>query len=402
LEKRLEFPFETWSALTEELPENAFFIGLTSVHWREAWKYGERAYRYCQHDVGHAIAAISVAGAGLGWEANLLDDIGTGDIADLLGVIDPMGAEIEHPDCLIAVTPRGESRGSITLSEDTINLFRSSPWKGTPNQLSPNHVDWSIIDDVAEAAAKPRTSDTYPPYTVPHLVSSSYERDLSLRKIIHQRRSAQVMDGRTEMKRNDFYRILERTLPGPGKIPFNTLPWPASVHLLLFVHRVCDVAPGIYFLVRDRQQNKYLRSVMRKEFSWTKPADSPGDLDLYLLAEDDTRDLSRTLSCHQHIASDGSFSLGMIAEFEGSLQRYGAWFYPRIFWECGLIGQVLYLEAEAAGVRGTGIGCFFDDPVHDVLGLNSTQYQSLYHFTVGTPVEDRRLTTLPAYPGKRA
>jgi hypothetical protein len=64
-----------------------------------------------------------------------------------------------------------------------------------------------------------------------------------------------------------------------------------------------------------------------------------------------------------------------------------------------MIGQVLYLEAGAAGVRGTGIGCFFDDPVHDLLGLETGQFQSLYHFTVGHPVEDTRLTTLPAYPG---
>jgi len=35
----------------------------------------------------------------------------------------------------------------------------------------------------------------------------------------------------------------------------------------------------------------------------------------------------------------------------------------------GAIGQVLYLEAEAAGVRATGIGCFYDDPVHQVYGL---------------------------------
>jgi SagB-type dehydrogenase family enzyme len=27
---------------------------LTSIVWREAWKYGERAYRYCLHDIGHA------------------------------------------------------------------------------------------------------------------------------------------------------------------------------------------------------------------------------------------------------------------------------------------------------------------------------------------------------------
>ena len=35
-------------------------VALTSIHWREAWKYGERAFRYCQHDLGHAIAAVSI------------------------------------------------------------------------------------------------------------------------------------------------------------------------------------------------------------------------------------------------------------------------------------------------------------------------------------------------------
>ena len=57
----------------------------------------------------------------------------------------------------------------------------------------------------------------------------------------------------------------------------------------------------------------------------------------------------------------------------------------------------LPFEAEAAGVRSTGIGCFFDDPVHDVLGLRGHAFQSLYHFTVGKPVEDTRLTTEPGY-----
>jgi len=62
-----------------------------------------------------------------------------------------------------------------------------------------------------------------------------------------------------------------------------------------------------------------------------------------------------------------------------------------------MIGQVLYLEAEAAGVRATGIGCFFDDAMHELLGLKDRTLQSLYHFTTGGPVEDERLTTLPPY-----
>ena len=107
------------------------------------------------------------------------------------------------------------------------------------------------------------------------------------------------------------------------------------------------------------------------------------------------------MSCGQAIAADGAFSLGMIVRFEESLKEHGAWFYRRLFWETGMIGQILYLEAEAAGVRSTGIGCFFDDPVHDVLGLRGMQYQSLYHFTVGGPTEDTRLTTLPPYDMNR-
>ena len=73
---------------------------------------------------------------------------------------------------------------------------------------------------------------------------------------------------------------------------------------------------------------------------------------------------------------------------------------PRLYWECGLIGQMLYLEAEALGLRGTGIGCFFDDAVHQLVGQQGPALADLYHFTVGGAVEDPRLTTLPAYPAE--
>ena len=47
-------------------------VALSSIYWREAWKYGGRAFRYCQHDVGHAIGTLRVAAATLGWSAALL------------------------------------------------------------------------------------------------------------------------------------------------------------------------------------------------------------------------------------------------------------------------------------------------------------------------------------------
>ena len=81
------------------------------------------------------------------------------------------------------------------------------------------------------------------------------------------------------------------------------------------------------------------------------------------------------------------------SSFDGSLQEVGREERERD----RHIDQVLYLEAEAASIRSTGIGCYFDDPVHEVFGISSRDWQSFYHFTVGGPVEDKRLTTLPAY-----
>ena len=131
-----------------------------------------------------------------------------------------------------------------------------------------------------------------------------------------------------------------------------------------------------------------------REFLWEAADDR---LPFFCLARGDCRRMAERLSCDQAIASDGFFSLGMIAEFDASLEEYGPSFYRQLFWESGMVGQVLYLEAEAAGARATGIGCFYDDPVHDVLGLTGHAFQSLYHFTVGMPVEDSRLTTEPGY-----
>jgi nitroreductase len=152
-------------------------------------------------------------------------------------------------------------------------------------------------------------------------------------------------------------------------------------------------------LVRDVSQTRVLKKTLRREFEWARPPACPEELPLYRLAEGDARDMAKQIACQQDIASDGCFSLAMIAEFKAPLEKHGAWFYPRLYWEAGLIGQLLYLEAEAAGLRSTGIGCFFDDPVHKLLGLENEEFQDLYHFTVGGPVEDTRLTTLPAYPG---
>jgi hypothetical protein len=191
--------------------------------------------------------------------------------------------------------------------------------------------------------------------------------------------------------------MLDHLLPRPGVPPWDVLPWPPHVHAGIFIHRVRELPPGLYLLERSACVHERLSAATRSQFHWKRAPRCPEHLRLFCLAEVDLREAARVTSCHQEIASDGAFSLGMIADFGESIRRNGAWWYRRLFWEAGILGHVLYLEAEAAGVRSTGIGCYFDDNFHELLGFTSDQFQSLYHFTVGGPTEDPRLITIQPY-----
>jgi SagB-type dehydrogenase family enzyme len=410
LERRTTFSKRVWDRLVEGFPSGTFLVGLSSIHWRESWKYGERAYRYCQQDVGHALAALVVSAAVNGWSVVLLDATGDGEIAALLGLDrtpDFEDAEREQPDLLAAVVPAAVQHDADAavprrLPSEAVACVASGRWVGTANALSTDHVNWKIIDRVADACFKPATE----PDGVSPLGHSfgppprPGRPTIPACRIIRQRRSAVALDGKTGLTAAQFYLILDRVLPRSQRIPFDALGTPVCVHLGLFVHLVEGLPRGLYFLVRSLDRLPHLREAMHSSFTWKKPPGCPDALPLYLLGEGDCRAVAWKVSCEQQIAGAGAFSVGMIAELEPRLRQHGAWFYRRLFWETGMIGQMLYLEAEAAAVRGTGIGCFFDDPVHDVFGLTGEAFQSLYHFTLGGPVEDARLTTLPPYESR--
>ncbi|OFZ87423.1 MAG: hypothetical protein A2V78_12260 [Betaproteobacteria bacterium RBG_16_64_18] len=427
LELRAEFPMESFALLMQGFSPNAFLVGLTSVNWRETWKYGERAFRYCQHDVGHAIGSARIAAQSLGWRMLLMDSLADDTVASLLGVDRPEDferAEREHPDCLAVVWPDDQAAGvaggktvplPLSLAPDAIREMTRRNWHGKANRLSRDDpVRWEFLEQVQVASWKSGTERSiielnhdgpsmpdlmYPSVDAPGI----YPGQPSAGQVIRQRRSALAFDGKTSISACSFFTMLARVMPRVDRVvckrpvPWDVLPWEPSIHLALFIHRVDGLVPGLYMLVRDPAKADLFRKATHQHFAWTPPPGCPEDLPLFLLQEGDARQLAAQVSCHQDIAGDSAFSLGMIAEFESSLRRYGPWFYRRLFWEAGVIGQVLYLEAEAAGVRATGIGCFFDDPVHRVFGFNGTMFQSLYHFTTGGHVEDRRLTTLPPY-----
>lgn len=401
LERRTEFQASVWREMMGEGRDGVFLVGLSSIHWREAWKYGERAFRYCQHDVGHALATLRVAAAVLGWGVSLLEDMDDFSISRLFGLdreADFQDAEKEHSDLVCVVFP-GKVLNKISLDPSAIEKIAKGHWTGQANRLSDEVVPWEAITGVSEASSKPKTN-VVTKKNIDVSMSCPTSSNVTSRQIIRQRRSATDYDGVTHISEMEFYKILSFTA-NTSAVPWDAIAWPPHIHLCLYVHRVNGLVPGIYFLVRDPDKSSFLKDSMKREFVWRRPETCPAGLDLYLLQEGNFQRLAAQVSCTQEIAGQGAFSLGMISEFSPSLEKYGAWFYRHLFWESGMIGQLLYLAAEEAGVRGTGIGCYFDDAVHAILGITDDKLQSLYHFTIGYPVEDTRLTTLPAYSWSR-
>ncbi len=394
LERRAEVADELVQRTLSHLGCRGFLAGLTTIFWRESWKYGERAFRYCNHDVGHALAAMRFAANLFGWRLTVLTGLSDAAIEAVLGLRRtpyPFLDE-EHPDLLCCVHAGERHPIPQSLPDELVAAFDAVEVAGRPNPLSREHVDWEIIGRAADISRKPESAPERPRFDAAERFAAESAL-LGGAEIIRRRRSATDFDRRRGIPRPHLLSMLDKTRPREAVAPFDAGLGEPALHLMVIVHQVEGLAPGLYFFCRNAQDLPEVRGRTRPEFAW-QPVE-PG-FPLFLLEAGDFRQTAAMVSCHQEIAGASAFSLGMLARF-GEIVRREPFRYRHLFWESGMIGQVLYLEAEAHGVRGTGIGCFFDDAVHEILGLTDDRYQSLYHFTVGHPLEDPRLTTLPPY-----
>jgi SagB-type dehydrogenase family enzyme len=375
------------------------WIGLSSIHWREAWKYGERAFRYCQLDLGHAIGAIRYAAAALGWSAKVVPGVERTRLAALMGLDragDFAGAEQEDADVLIAIDT-GPGAGQAASPEPPKPWAPETQWAGRANVLDKHPMyRWPVISQVSAATQECGAIERPEPLNYPPFCQTSEQNAAGL---ILGRRSAQRFDRTFTMGADVFFHIMDSVLARP-MAPFDVWDFTPRTHLILFVHRVDGLAPGLYALPRHPGMTQTLRDSMTPDFEWLTPENVPAHLPLVRLLQGDFRAPAKTACCHQAIAGESCFAMSMLSEFE-PLVKADPWRYRQLHWEAGLIGQVLYLEAEAAGLRATGIGCYFDDAMHELLGLKDARFQALYHFTVGNPVTDERISTLPAYPGRQ-
>ena len=369
------------------IPNNSFLISLTSIIWREAWKYGERSWRYTQLDCGHALRALEISAFMLGWEIELVNT-SEDELNDLLGLNQEnryMKEELENSDMLFIISKKTVSN-NINIQE-LRNCFEKE-YNGKANHLSESWHKWDILKQIDIACKKEKKEISEEKRIFNNHRNDTYES----KDIVLNRRSAQRMDiNNSKITFNEFEILIASVSSSLNRDK-------PSVNLVLFIHNVEGLDSGIYILVRNIFHKHSLMSQFKDEFLWQDINLNEGKL--YLLRKGDYKVLSKTISCNQDIASHGAFSIGMLAQFDEQLIAYDAHRYKELYWECGAIGQQLYLEATSLNLSATGIGCYLDDLFHGVLGLENSSFQSLYHFTIGRSILDNRLTTLKPYDNR--
>ena len=221
LEQRCVFDDDAWRSAFGGR-DDVVLVALTSIHWREAWKYGERAFRYCQHDLGHAIAAVSIAAGLAGWRA--VAAAGVVAARDRrrrpasIATQDFVEAEREEPGCIMALTAAEPLECSRETARAARRRHLARPVVG-PREPAERGSRRVVVHRRDRAGHRRHRGDRVcrrP--SGPRTVQQGPRVAIDARALLLQRRSAVAFDGRSTIDRAAFIDMLSRVLPARGAV----------------------------------------------------------------------------------------------------------------------------------------------------------------------------------------
>lgn len=329
---------------------------LTSIAWREAWKYGDRAYRYCLHDIGHAWQALAIAARSIGCDSYARGCFPDDEVAQSCRLY-----EDEWPMLIVELRGRPIPVRAPRVAETVW-------YGGHTNRISSERLVYPLIDAIHGATKLGKgcgrlsgaPASTGSGEIIPPLPASSAR---AFGEVARMRRSALDFKGGVQSMSYAQLSTVLAVTTAPLAADFAGAPF---IQLYLYVHRVDGLHPGVYRFWQSRPE-------------------------LLQIRRGDQRVAAAGLSLRQDLAGNACVSFSMIGDIERAVRAHGDRGYRYVHFEAGAIGQRLYLAAEALGLGATGIGAFNDDKVHEYLNVATEQGQVVYHFAIGYPVPDQRL-----------
>jgi SagB-type dehydrogenase family enzyme len=362
-------------------------IVATGIYWRNAWKYGARAYRHFGWDNGTIHANLLAMAAAHHVPARLVIGFEDEPINRLLG----LDTEKEVALSILALGSGDPEVSSAALAEFPSLQLETVPY-------SPEEVDYpemrvvhssTYLASQAEVAAwRVASMSETPPVAQPLLAAAGKitiplpmppQAEIDSQDARHRSRVMSHEDSlETVITRRGSSR---RFAPKPitlaqlsAALEFATRPIPADFlapgerlnDLYIIANAVEGLDPGSYFFARDPFGLELLKSgIFREE--------------------------ARYLGLEQALAGDAAVAIFFLADLDAILARFGNRGYRAAQLEAGILGGRLYLASYAQRLGASGL-TFYDGDVVAFFSPHAATKAAIFLVALGHPA--KRLRTL--------
>ena len=368
---------EVWNALQKAcfyhpaLEGVKLCLGITSVFFRSAWRYEDRAYRRIFLDTGHLLGNIELACSLNDYRSHLIG-----------GFADRAVNELLYLD--------GEEEGGITLIAlaDLLELEQNLPkaksaLAGKTQTQYPDIPDGELLGylhHATEIESEPKGQPQWSPeeeeqledkYNFPFCSKVStmstsifWGANLEgLENTILTRRSTRAYSG-ASLTLGELNALLDFTYQSQHYVDQGLDGWPdyfdlSLIETFIAVSDVEGLEDGCYYYAPKAQE---LRQIRFKSF----------------------RQQLHFLCLGQDLGRDAAAVLFHTADLKKAIGKYGDRAYRYLHLDAGHLGQRLNLAAIHLRLGVSGIAGFFDDQVNEVLGIPSDE-AVLYITTLGRP-----------------
>lgn len=350
-----------YSSIVAEATDNpqssAATIAMTSLAWRNAWKYEARSYRHWFWDGGVMAANLLAVCHSEHLDVRVLLGFVDSEIDNLLGLY-------PSKEATVALMMINQSR--VTEGSSAVQEVRSL--RVESENLSRDEVEYPIIWQTNVASSLSSRSEV-------HSWHQSFSRESqSPRPGFHSRELSDTL-ARVILRRGSTRKFAQKPISSKALVTIleaSTGPVPLDfqsedgtlIDFYMIVNDVEDLEPGSYYYDRRTGSLGQLK---------------PGRL----------RYVSGYLCLNQLLFGDASVVFFLMTDLGSVLDRLGDRGYRAAQFEGGIRAGKIYLSAYAQGIGASG-STFFDDAVTEFFSPHADKKSTMIVVGVGVPAYKAR------------
>jgi SagB-type dehydrogenase family enzyme len=337
-------------------------VVVTSVFWRNAWKYAARAYRHAYWDTGTMLPNTLAVAAATGTPARIVLGFADEPLAHLLGIdLDREG--------IIALVALGFTESSPPPPPYIARLdVPTAPY-------SARELDFPLIRQAHRAtllatgedaaAWRARAISTPEPESGATLLPLPEIDPIDLPaepiEAVIRRRGSSRRFAREPIALGQLSTLLDLTTRGLPSDALGTAGAPFN-DVYVLVNAVDGLEPGTY--------------VYHRESHALEP--------LARMDEIEARHLAHFLALDQELGGDAAVNIYLMADIDRVLATFGGRGYPLAQLGGALVAGKMYLAAYALGLGATGL-TFYDGSVTDAFSPHAAGKRAMFLIAVGVP-----------------